>query len=453
MPIEQNQEGGLGPVTLPRSGHCISRTQISANALKVLYRLNKAEFQSYLVGGAVRDLLLGREPKDFDVATDARPEEIKDLFRNCRLIGRRFRLAHVHFGAEIIEVATFRGPGTDPGEGKNEGKDVRVEDGMITHDNAYGSLEEDAWRRDFTVNALYYNIHDFSVSDFVGGLHDLEAGLVRPIGDPRIRFREDPVRMLRAIRFAAKLGFRIEPESIAAMRELGETLLGVPPARLFDEVLKIFLGGSGQDIFKLLRDLDLFSFLFPLTESSLKDNPLSGFQDMLLYGLKNTDERVLAEKPVTPAFLYACLLWPAFYVRWQAGMAAGQRENEALHQAAEQVINAQMERIALPRRFTVPMKEIWALQNRFLNRKGRRAVRLLGHPRFRAAYDFLLIRAQGDPALTEVAQWWTDIQTLEEPERIKKFGLGGHGRLKKRRRGKKEKTAGNGKDSPADIGI
>lgn len=453
MPTEQNQDGGLGPVTVPRSGHCVSRAQISSNALKVLYRLDKADFQSYLVGGAVRDLLLGREPKDFDVATDARPEEIKDLFRNCRLIGRRFRLAHVHFGAEIIEVATFRGPGMDSSEGKSEGKDIRVEDGMIIHDNAYGSLEEDAWRRDFTVNALYYNIHDFSVLDFVGGLHDLEVGLVRPIGDPRVRFREDPVRMLRAIRFAAKLGFRIEPESIAAMRELGETLLGVPPARLFDEVLKIFLGGSGQDIFKLLRDLDLFGFLFPLTESSLKDHPLNGFQDMLLYGLKNTDDRVLAEKPVTPAFLYACLLWPAFYVRWQAGMAAGQRENEALHQAAELVINVQMERIALPRRFTVPMKEIWALQNRFLNKKGRRAVRLLEHPRFRAAYDFLLIRAHGDAALVEVAQWWTDIQTLEEPERIKKFGLGGHGRLKKRRRGKKEKTNGNGQDSPADLGI
>ncbi len=198
-----------------RDEHSISRANISENALKVLYRLNKAGYEAYLVGGGVRDLLLGREPKDFDVATDASPEEVRKLFRNCRLIGRRFRLAHVHFGREIIEVATFRAAHEPESDG------AVSENGMLLRDNVYGTLEEDAWRRDFTVNALYYNIRDFSVVDYTGGMADLQAGRLRIIGDPHERFREDPVRMLRAVRFAAKLGFRIDPESEAAIRELG----------------------------------------------------------------------------------------------------------------------------------------------------------------------------------------------------------------------------------------
>ena len=406
----------ISPKVIPRSEHVISRANISGNALKVLYRLHQAGFQAYLVGGGVRDLLLGREPKDFDIATDARPEEVKDLFRNCRLIGRRFRLAHVHFGGEIIEVATFRGQHA----GEEDESEALMRDGMILRDNVYGSLEEDAWRRDFTVNALYYNIGDFSVVDYTGGLDDLNAGTLRLIGDPEARFREDPVRMLRAARFLAKLGLRLEPQTEAWVRELGDCLHHVPAARLFDECLKLFLGGHAVQSYDSLRHYRLFERMFPQTEHSLSHEQDGHPQTLILRALANTDARIEAGKPVTPAFLFAALLWPAVREEAQRLAAAEEMtEVQALQVAGNAVASRQVERVTIPKRFSLPMREIWTLQARLPQRAGKRAARLFAHPRFRAAYDFLLLRHEaGEADLGELCEWWTRYQESDEAERV-----------------------------------
>ena len=292
------------PTIIPRPEHSISRAGISPNALKVLYRLKSAGFAAHLVGGGVRDLLLGREPKDFDVATDARPEEVHRLFRNCRLIGRRFRLAHVHFGPEIIEVATFRAAGV-----AEEVDEFHLDNGRIVRDNVYGNIEEDAWRRDFTVNALYYNVADFSVVDYTDGMTDLRQGVLRLIGDPERRYREDPVRMLRAVRFASKLGFRVEPQTEAPLFELGHLLADIPSSRLFEEVLKLFFGGVALQTFEQLRHYGLFGLLFPLTETSLSREEEHFPRTLVSHALANTDERVADGLPVSPTFLFAALLW------------------------------------------------------------------------------------------------------------------------------------------------
>ncbi len=393
------------PRVIPRDEHNISRANISPNALKVLYRLKSAGYQAYLVGGGVRDLLLGLEPKDFDIATDATPEEVKGVFRNCRLIGRRFRLAHVHFGREIIEVATFRSmreADADPAQ--------TTENGMVLRDNVYGTIEEDALRRDFTVNALYYNIADFSVIDYADGLADLKAGVLRLMGDPETRYREDPVRMLRAARFAAKLGFRLAPETEEPITRLASLLDEVPPARLFEEVLKLFLSGTGVQAFEHLRHYGLFGHLFPDTEESLTHEE-GGFPiTLVLKGLENTDLRVQQGKPVTPAFLFAFLLWEP--VRRQAEFYAqqGMESGPALHQAASEVLERQVGHVAIPKRFSVPMREIWSMQSRFAYTRGKRPQRLRSHPRFRAAYDFLLLRAESGEADPQLADWWTRYQ-------------------------------------------
>ena len=292
---------------IPRPEHSISRADISNGALKVLYALKKAGFEGYLVGGGVRDLLLGREPKDFDVVTDAEPEQVKRLFRSARLIGRRFRLAHVRFGPEIIEVATLRGTVDD-----SDDQDRVSVNGRIVRDNAYGtSVEEDVWRRDFSVNCLYYDIRDFSVLDFTGGMADLEAGILRIIGDPVRRYREDPVRMLRAVRFAAKLGFRLGDETAAAIPECASTLAEIPPARLYEEVLKMFLGGAAAQSFELLNHYDLFKYLFVESADLFSKDPLAPAAQLVLQAMNNTDQRIQEDKPVTPSFLFAALLWPA----------------------------------------------------------------------------------------------------------------------------------------------
>jgi len=392
------------PAVIPRDQHCISRANISKAALKVLYRLKDAGYDAYLVGGGVRDLLLGREPKDFDVATNATPEQVKATFRNCRLIGRRFRLAHVHFGREIIEVATFRA---------NRPADAalaQTDNGMILRDNVYGTIEEDALRRDFTVNALYYNIRDFSVVDYAGGMQDLQEGVLRLMGDPETRYREDPVRMLRAARFAAKLGFRLHPDTEAPIAELAGLLADVPPARLFEEVLKLFMAGYGVASFEKLRQYGLFAQLFPDTEEALASEEEGFPHTMVLQGLNDTDERVRQGKPVTPAFLFAVLLWEPVRLRAQALEAEGLAPYTALQLAAGDLVERQSTRVAIPRRFSTPMREIWTMQSRFHYTKGKRPQRLAAHPRFRAAYDFLLLRARAgevDPAL---AEWWTRFQ-------------------------------------------
>ncbi len=374
-----------------------------------MHRLKEAGYGAYLVGGCVRDMLLGREPKDFDVSTDAKPEEVKQVFRNCRLIGRRFRLAHVHFGREIIELATFRALHVDEEE---EGR--LIENGRIIRDNVYGTIEEDAWRRDFTVNALYYNISDFSVVDYVGGVEDIRAGVLRLIGDPAVRLQEDPVRMLRAVRFAVKLGFRIDPAAEAAIHEHAALLGGISPARLYEEVLKLFQGGSAEQTLEMLRHYHLFEHLFPATERCLDDADQGDFRALLTRALANTDARVAEGKPVTPAFLYAALLWGPMRAEARRLQASGMPEILSLQQASRDVMQAQSRHAILPRRFSSQMREIWILQPRLQRNSTKRALRLLQHPRFRAAYDFLLLRAETGEDLTELAEWWTRFQETDE---------------------------------------
>ena len=411
-----------GPRVVARNEHPISRANISANALKVLYRLRDAGFQAFLVGGAVRDLLLGLHPKDFDIATNAHPDEVKQLFRNCRLIGRRFHLAHVRFGYEIIEVATFRAAHTPIDEDNSVdegGHRVLDERGRILRDNLYGTIEEDVWRRDFTANALYYNIEDFSVWDYVGGVEDARQRILRMIGDPETRYREDPVRMLRAVRFAAKLDFAIHADTATPIPKLAWMLDGVPPARLFDEVNKVFLAGSAQAAFELLERLQLLEHLFPDLASALHDAPPgSSARELVRLGLQGTDERVRAEKSVTPTFLFAILLWPAVQRAFSKLARGNDGDAQQLLAACDQVTARQQARVAIPKRFTLPLRELVGLQPRFERREGRRALRLLNHPRFRAAYDFLILRAAAGEADAELAKWWTDIQSATADERI-----------------------------------
>jgi poly(A) polymerase len=401
-----------------------------------------------LVGGAVRDLLLGITPKDFDVATNALPEEVRQLFRNCRLIGRRFRLAHVHFGQEIIEVATFRAAAAPEREdaedadadAESEGEEgnggvtdggaaepVAPSDsehrafdrtGRILRDNIYGTIEEDVWRRDFAANGLYYNIEDFSVWDFVDGVSDVRSRRLKLIGDPETRYREDPVRMLRAVRFAAKLDFSIEAQTEAPVAKLAYLLDGVPPARLFDECLKLFLSGFGAKAYRLLKQYGLFEHLFPMSAAAFALPPYSYAEQMLERGLINTDERIAADKPVTPTFLFAVLLWSAVLRELNERQAGPAPDLAQLMQACDTVLRAQQSRVAIPRRFAIPMRELLMLQPRFNRRSGAKSLSLLQHPRFRAAYDFLLLRAQVGVADPELAKWWTDIQLLPQEERV-----------------------------------
>jgi poly(A) polymerase len=391
--------------TIARDAHCISRKDISPNALRVLYRLREAGFGAYLVGGAVRDLLVGGHPKDFDVATSATPEEVRQLFRNCRLIGRRFRLAHVVFGREIIEVATFRA-NVDDGSGDRE----LHEGGRLLRDNVFGSIEDDAVRRDFTANALYYAIEDFSVRDYTGGFEDVSNRVLRLIGDPEQRYREDPVRMLRAVRLAAKLGFHIETATAAPIAPLAGLLREAAPARLFEECLKLFLSGHAVESFLGLERHGLLAALLPETASALKSNRSGALRNMLLEGLRGTDARVAAGEPVSPAFLFALLLWPAYCRALMALQAQGMHAAEAQRRAADRVTLHQLATIALPRRFSLPMQEIWLLQPRFAQRQGKRVLRLLSHPRFRAAFDFLLLRQSASPEHAEDVAFWREAQ-------------------------------------------
>lgn len=396
------------PLVIPRPQHKLSRASISKQALKVLYGLKDAGYQAYLVGGGVRDVLLGKHPKDFDVATNAHPEQVQKLFRNCRLIGRRFRLAHVHFGSHIVEVATFRG---NPSEHSHEG--------MILRDNIYGTLEEDAWRRDFTINALYYNIADYSLIDYVGGLQDLQARHLRMIGDAEQRYREDPVRMLRAIRFSAKLGFAIYPDTEAPLFNLSHLVKQVPSARLFDEYIKLFLTGCAEESFRLLRHYGLFAALFPQTEHCLQNNDKPFVETFVKMALMDTDKRFIDNKPVTLPFLLAAFLWGP--IREQLGilMSQGMSELQALHEASDYVLNEQQKCVAISRRVAQQIREIWVLQIRLTSRLGRRAKEYYTHPRFRAAYDFLILRARGgEKSAQHFSNWWKEYAGSDEETRL-----------------------------------
>jgi poly(A) polymerase len=376
----------------------------------VLYRLNKAGYAAYLVGGAVRDLLLGRHPKDFDIATDASPEQVHDLFRNSRMIGRRFRIVHVRYGRDIIEVTTFRGTHDDAHEGIAHQND----DGRLLRDNVYGDIDSDAWRRDLSVNALFYNIKDFSVVDFVGGMADINAQQLRIIGDPETRFREDAVRMLRVARFAAKLGFTIDASTVEPIPRLGSLLDDIPAARLFDEVLKLFQKGHALRSFEALREHGLFSYLFLQVEDSIQADSSGYAEQFIRNGLENTDRRVNEGKSVNPAFLYAFLLWGGYR---EELLLAERQDMGAMTAAGREVFAAQVEQTAIPKRFSIQAREIWTLQPRFEQIRGKRPLRLLSHPRFRAAYDFLLLRNQSGEDLQELCDWWTDFQEMDEAKK------------------------------------
>lgn len=436
---------------IPRDQHCISRKNISNSALKVMARLREHDFKAYLVGGAVRDLLLGGHPKDFDVATDATPEEVHALFRNSRIIGRRFRIVHVRFGREIIEVTTFRGhheqadTGNAPVQqaargGRDESHSRRSASGLLLRDNVYGTLEEDAVRRDLSINALYYNAADFSVYDQVGGLEDLQQGVVRIIGDPAERYREDPVRMLRVLRFAARLGFRIEHKSAAAIREQAQLLDDIPAARLFDEVLKLFLAGYAANTLVLLRRYHVLEHLFTETARLMERDVLA--LQLVAAAMRNTDQRVRQDKPVTPAFILAALLWPLVAVRAEQLREHGEPAIPAMHSAGQQIIAEACHRVAIPRRFSQTMREIWEFQHRLTAPRGRKAVELLEHRRFRAAYDFLLLREQAGEDCGGMGAWWTELQELEGDARQQHTeALEERGEQKNSRRGRRRKRS------------
>ena len=402
---------------LPRDCHNISRQSLSTNALNVLYHLEKANFDALLVGGSVRDLLLGREPKDFDIATNAHPDNIKKLFRNCRLIGKRFRLAHIYFKNEIIEVATFRA------SSESENSQTRSDHGQLLRDNVYGTLQDDVWRRDFTVNALYYNIADFSVIDFVNGMDDIKNGIIRIIGNAHERYREDPVRMLRAIRFAAKLGFKIEPSTEAPFNELRHLLAHISHARLFDESLKLLLFGYARETFSLLQQYHLLGSLFPSTEHCLNDENLHQYAHRFISTvLENTDERIASGKSVTPAFLFASLLWFPLQQKIEELQSTGGKPYQTFEKAANTTLNEQNITTAIPRRFVITVREIWSLQYHLQQRRGKKPLKLVYHPRFRAAYDFLLLRAEtAEPNLKPIADWWTDFYEANEKDRKNKI--------------------------------
>jgi poly(A) polymerase len=391
---------------ITRSHHHISKTDISVNALKVLNRLQGAGFEAYLVGGSVRDLLLRKAPKDFDVATNATPNQIRNLFRNARIIGRRFKLVHILFHREIIEVATFRGhEPVDTDQLLNE-------QGMLIRDNVYGTLEEDAWRRDFTINSLYYNIQDSSIVDITGGVKDVNEQTIRIIGDPTTRYQEDPVRMLRAIRFSAKLHFHLAEETAAPLKQLGVLIRHVSGSRLFDEMTKLYQCGEAETVQRLLVDHHLFKQLFEQVDQLLESEyPVRAF---LGIALENTDTRMRDNKPVTPAFLFAVLLWFPLQSNARRLQEEGMPPLPALEKAMSLVISEQNKVITIPKRFSQVVREIWIMQYRFPRRSGNRAFNLLEHPRFRAAYDFLALRALAGDESMELAEWWTAFQDADE---------------------------------------
>lgn len=417
---------------IPRDQHTVSRSLISEQARKVLHRLNKSGYEAYLVGGGVRDILLGGQPKDFDIATDATPEEVHELFRNSRLIGRRFRIVHVVFGREVIEVTTFRGNARDAEDEVADDEHRTSEHGLLLRDNVYGNMEDDALRRDFTINALYYCIRNFTIIDYAEGVQDLNNRLIRLIGDPETRYREDPVRMLRAIRFAGKLGFEIERETEAPIRKLAPLLTHIPSARLFDEVLKLFSAGYGETTYDLLRQYNLLEPLFPETAKAIE----AGESDELIrQALRNTDARIAQGKSVTPYFLFAAMLWPALQAEWNRRQDNGDPVQPALHGAIGKVIGRQVQATAIPKRFSGPMKEIWELQIRLPRRQGKRAFGTLMHPRFRAAYDFLLVRESAGEIEPGLGQWWTEFQQVDERAQEKMLSeLGSATAPRKRRR-------------------
>jgi poly(A) polymerase len=417
-----------GPRRVPQAQHPIARNAISSSALKVCDVLADRGYAVYVVGGAVRDILLGIEPKDFDVATDARPEQIKPLFRRALLIGRRFRLVHVMLGPETIEVSTFRAADSQPAE--------KDEHGRVLRDNVFGTMEEDARRRDFTINALYYDCRSGEIIDYHGGLADLKKRTLRIIGDPETRYREDPVRMLRAVRLAAKLGLAIDAATRAPIKRLAPLLEHVPPPRLFEEMLKLLLSGHASACLRQLRHEGLHKGMLPLLDVIL-DQPLG--ERFVTLALAQTDERVNSDRPVSPAFLFAALLWHEVLAAWKAREKRGERRVPALEAAMDEVLEAQSGKLAITRRLTATMREVWAMQPRFEERAGQRPWRLLELPRFRMAYDFLALRAASGEVPAELESWWRAFQGADDETRRAMLlpDTAPHKKRRRRRRGKK----------------
>ena len=415
------------PAVLGVKAHGIRRDDISNGSRRTVETLQQRGYQAFVVGGAVRDLLAGIPPKDFDVATNATPDEVRHCFRRSRIIGRRFQIVHVMMGAETIEVTTFRGH-----HGEHEGPRAHTDHhGRVLRDNVFGSQQEDAARRDFTVNALYFDPSTETITDYHHGVADLKQKTLRMIGDPKTRYREDPVRMLRAVRLAAKLDLAIDPATRRPIRELGELMENVPPSRLFDEMLKLLTSGQSLKCMQQLREEGLHRGLLPLLDVILEQPPGKRFIRM---ALENTDRRVREGKRISPAFLFATLLWHEVLAKWEALKAGGERPIPALFQAMDGVLDAQAEKLAITRRVASDIKDLWALQPRLEQRSGKRPYAMLEHQRFRAGYDFLLLRAAAGDADEELARWWTDFMNGDGETRAALLLPAKAGEKKRRRR-------------------
>ncbi len=423
-----------GPIRMPKGKHGLARESISPAALRVCEGLAERGYAAHVVGGAVRDLLLGIKPKDFDIATDARPEQVKPLFRRALLIGRRFRLVHVMIGGDTVEVSTFRAADT--------GNSEKTEHGRVLRDNVFGTIEEDALRRDFTVNALYYDPAAEDVIDYHGGLADLRKRRLRMIGDPEARFREDPVRMLRAVRLGAKLGLTLDAATRAPIKRLAPLLEHVPPPRLFEEMLKLLLSGHASACLRQLREEGLSKGLLPLLDVIL-EQPLG--ERFVTLALAQTDDRIQTGRPVSPAFLFAALLWHEVLSAWRARALRGERSVQALESAMDEVLEVQCAKLAITRRLTSTMREVWGMQPRFEQRSGQRPLYLVESPRFRMAYDFLALRAASGEVPADIETWWRAFQTVDPDTR--RAMLQPDTGPKKRHRRRRQKVPGEGAES------
>lgn len=425
------------PAVLGPKQHGIDPQLVSSNAVRVTKTLQDAGFKAFIVGGAVRDLLLGVKPKDFDVATNATPEQVKRLFRRAFLIGKRFQIVHVMFGQDLIEVTTFRGTSSDSA--------LKDEHGRVLRDNTFGEQHEDALRRDFTINAMYYDPATQSVLDYHNGIVDIRTKTLRIIGVPEARYREDPVRMLRIVRFAAKLKFTIDPATRAPIPVMAALIDNVPSARLFDETLKLLMSGHALACLQQLRKEGLHHGLLPLLDVVL-EQPLG--EKFVTLALANTDQRILQGKPVSPGFLFASLLWHQVLEKWRAYKAAGECPIPALYQAADDVLHAQTDALALQRKVASDMRDIWAMQPRFERRVGKSPYKLLEHLRLRAGYDFLLLRCASGECDSAVGEWWTAFMAADGAGREallalkpKSTAVAGTLSPKKRQRRRRPKTA------------
>ncbi|PSJ17525.1 polynucleotide adenylyltransferase PcnB [Nitrosomonas supralitoralis] len=432
---------------IPSKSHGIRRSQIAPCVLKIALNLQQAGFSAYLVGGAVRDLLLGLIPKDFDVATNATPEEVHKIFRRSRIIGRRFRLVHVMCGAETVEVSTFRGPSPDDEDDPASIQQID-QHGRLLHDNVFGNQEEDAKRRDFTVNALFYDPAKEEILDYLNGYEDLKAKKMRIIGDPVQRFREDPVRLLRAVRLAAKLDMQIETETAKPIGDLAPLLQNVPASRLFDEMLKLLLSGHALSCVVELRARGLHHGLLPMLDVIL-EQPMG--ERFITLALQNTDERVRQNKPVSPGFLFAILLWHEVLSYWNSLQTTGEKPLPALFKAMDHILSLQHKKLAIPRRFDAVIQEIWAMQPRFEARVGRKPFRLLAHPRFRAAFDFMLLRCESGELNTEYGDWWKAFLSADNAAREKMLPMQAAAKKGRRKRGRKKSSSSSNTDSEYPI--